>query len=99
MMDRVVPVEDADVSAFLEKALTKQGMKILTGAGVESLAVSANGVKAKIKAKDGKVIEGDYSHVIVAVGIVPNTEAIGLEALGVKAERGIIAIDGYGPPA
>ncbi|NKJ41721.1 dihydrolipoyl dehydrogenase [Novosphingobium sp. SG720] len=96
MMDRVVPVEDADVSAFLEKALTKQGFKILTGAGVESLAVGANGVKAKIKAKDGKVVEGDYSHVIVAVGIVPNTENIGLEALGVKAERGIIAIDGYG---
>jgi dihydrolipoamide dehydrogenase len=71
MMDRVVPVEDADVSAFLEKALTKQGMKILTGAGVESLAVSANGVKAKIKAKDGKVTDGDFSHVIVAVGIVP----------------------------
>lgn len=96
MMDRVVPVEDADVSAFLEKALTKQGMKIMTGAGVESLAVSASGVKAKIKGKDGKVAEGDYSHVIVAVGIVPNTEHIGLEALGVKAERGIIAIDGYG---
>jgi len=96
MMDRVVPVEDADVSAFLEKALTKQGMKIMTGAGVESLAVSASGVKAKIKGKDGKVAEGDYSHVIVAVGIAPNTENIGLEALGVKAERGIIAIDGYG---
>ena len=96
MMDRVVPVEDADVSAFLEKALTKQGMKIMTGAGVESLTVSASGVKAKIKGKDGKVAEGDYSHVIVAVGIVPNTENIGLEALGVKAERGIIAIDGYG---
>lgn len=96
MMDRVVPVEDADVSAFLEKALTKQGLKILTGAGVESLAVGANGVKARIKAKDGKVIDGDYSHVIVAVGIVPNTENIGLEALGVQAERGIIAIDGYG---
>ncbi|MGE8131975.1 dihydrolipoyl dehydrogenase [Novosphingobium subterraneum] len=96
MMDRVVPVEDADVSAFLEKSLTKQGMKIMTGAGVESLAVSASGVKAKIKGKDGKVAEADYSHVIVAVGIVPNTENIGLEALGVKAERGIIAIDGYG---
>lgn len=96
MMDRVVPVEDADVSAFLEKALTKQGMKIMTGAGVERLAVSASGVKAKIKGKDGKVAESDFSHVIVAVGIVPNTEAIGLEALGVKAERGIIAIDGYG---
>jgi len=96
MMDRVVPVEDADVSAFLEKALVKQGMKIMTGAGVESLAVSASGVKAKIKGKDGKVAEGDYSHVIVAVGIIANTENIGLEALGVKVERGIIAIDGYG---
>jgi dihydrolipoamide dehydrogenase len=96
MMDRVAPVEDADVSSFLEKALKKQGMTILTGAGVESLDVGSKGVKAKIKGKDGAIIEGDYSHVIVAVGIVPNTEAIGLEALGVKAERGIIAIDGYG---
>ena len=96
MLDRVVPVEDADVSAFLEKALRKQGMTILTGAGVESIDVSASGVKAKIKGKDGKVIEGDFSHVIVAVGIVPNTENIGLEALGIKAERGIIAIDDYG---
>ncbi len=96
MMDRIVPVEDADVSAFLEKALTKQGMTIMTGAGVESLDVGAKGVKAKIKGKDGKIVEADYSHVIVAVGIVPNTENIGLEALGVKAERGIIAIDDYG---
>lgn len=96
MMDRIVPVEDADVSAFLEKALTKQGMKIMTGAGVESIQANAKGVKAKIKGKDGKVTEGEYSHVIVAVGIVPNTENIGLEALGIKAERGIIAIDDYG---
>ncbi|WP_225206602.1 dihydrolipoyl dehydrogenase [Novosphingobium huizhouense] len=96
MMDRVVPVEDAEVSAFLEKALKKQGMTVLTGAGVESIDVSATGVKAKIKGKDGKVSEAEYSHVIVAVGIVPNTEAIGLETVGVKAERGIIAIDGYG---
>lgn len=96
MMDRIVPVEDADVSAFLEKALKKQGMTVLTGAGVESIDVSTKGVKAKIKGKDGKVTEGDFSHVIVAVGIVPNTEAIGLETVGVKTERGIIAIDGYG---
>jgi dihydrolipoamide dehydrogenase len=96
MMDRIVPVEDADVSTFLEKALTKQGMTILTGAGVEKIDVTASGVKAAIKGKDGKVVTKDFSHVIVAVGIVPNTEAIGLEALGVKAERGIIAIDDYG---
>jgi dihydrolipoamide dehydrogenase len=96
MMDRIVPVEDADVSAFLEKALTKHGMAIMTGAGVEALAVSDKGVKARIKGKDGKVSDHEFSHVIVAVGIVPNTENIGLEALGIKAERGIIETDGLG---
>ena len=96
MLDWIVPVEDADVSVFLEKALKKQGMTILTGAGVESLAVSDKGVKAKIKTADGKVAESEFSHVIVAVGIAANTENIGLETLGVKAERGIIAIDGMG---
>lgn len=96
MLDRVVPVEDADVSGFLQKALTKQGITIMTGAGVESIALNANGLKAKIKSKDGTVAESDFSHVIVAVGIVPNTENIGLEALGVTADRGFITIDGYG---
>ena len=96
MLDRIVPVEDADVSSFLEKALKKQGMTILTGAGVESLAVSDEGVKAKIKTADGKLAESEFSHVIVAVGIVTNTENIGLETLGVKAERGIIEIDSLG---
>ncbi len=96
MMDRIVPVEDADVSAFLEKALTKQGMTILTGSGVESLDVGATGVKARIKSKNGKIVEDTYSHVIVAVGIVANTENIGLETLGVTTDRGIIAIDDYG---
>ena len=94
MLDRVVPVEDADVSAFLEKALVKQGMTIMTGAGVEKLDVTTNGVKAAIKGRDGKVVTGDFSHVIVAIGIVPNTENIGLEALGVKTERGHIVTDG-----
>ncbi|MFM5949088.1 MAG: dihydrolipoyl dehydrogenase [Novosphingobium sp.] len=96
MMDRIVPVEDAEVSAFLEKALKKQGMTILTGAGVEKIDVTASGIKAAIKGKDGKVATTDFSHVIVAVGIAPNTESIGLEALGIKSERGIIAIDDYG---
>ena len=83
ILDRIVPVEDADVSAFLEKALTKQGMNIMTGAGVESLKATASGVSASIKGKDGKVIASEFSHCIVAIGIVPNTENIGLEALGV----------------
>ena len=70
MLDRIVPVEDKDVSTFLEKALTKQGMTIITGAGVEDLKATASGVKAKIKDKAGKVNEQDFSHCIVAIGIV-----------------------------
>ena len=99
MLDRVVPVEDADVSAFLEKALTKQGMRILTSAGVGDLKVGAKGVTAAIKTKDGKIEQAEFSHAIVAIGIVPNTENIGLEKLGVKLDRGIVQIDDYGRTA
>ncbi|NJM49957.1 MAG: dihydrolipoyl dehydrogenase [Sphingomonadales bacterium] len=93
MMDRIVPVEDADVSTFLEKALIKQGMTIMTGAGVEELKASTTGVSAKIKGKDGKILAGDYSHCIVAIGIVPNSENIGLEALKIETTRGHINTD------
>ena len=90
MLDRIVPVEDKDVSAHLEKAFKKQGMTIMTATGVDKLEVGASGVKASIKDKDGKVTTAEFSHVIVAIGIVPNTEDIGLETLGVKTERGHI---------
>ena len=93
MLDRIVPVEDADVSDALAKSLTKQGMTLLTGAGVESLTADATGVAAKIKGKDGKVAEQRFSHCIVAVGIVPNTENIGLEALEVATDRGFLKTD------
>jgi dihydrolipoamide dehydrogenase len=93
MMDRIVPVEDADVSTFLEKSLKKQGMTIMTGAGVESLKATATGVSAAIKGKDGVVVNGEFTHCIVAIGIVPNTENIGLEALGIKTTKGHIDTD------
>ncbi len=93
MLDRIVPVEDADVSDHLAKALTKQGMNVLTGAGVESLAADAKGVSAKIKTKDGKVSDHRFSHAIVGVGIVPNTENIGLETLKVETDRGFLKTD------
>ncbi len=91
MLPRILPVEDEDVSAFVHKALTKQGMKLHVGSGVDKLEVSKTGVKATIK---GVGVE-EFSHVIVAIGIVPNSEDIGLEALGVKTERGHIVVDGY----
>lgn len=94
MLDRVVPVEDADVSTFLEKSLKKQGMTIMTGAGVEGLKVGANAVTATIKDSKGKVETSDFSHVITAIGIQPNTENIGLEAVA-DMDRGFIQIDPY----
>jgi dihydrolipoamide dehydrogenase len=98
MMDRIVPVEDADVSGFLEKALKKQGMTIVTGAGVEELKATATGVSAKIKGKDGPSTgsgstQYNFTHCIVAIGIVPNTENIGLQALGVAMDRGFLKTD------
>jgi dihydrolipoamide dehydrogenase len=94
MLDRILPVEDEEISTFMTKALTKQGMTIRASTGVQKIETTANGIKAEIKDKDGKVTTEEYSHVIVAVGIAPNTENIGLETLGVKTERGHILIDG-----
>ncbi len=95
MLDRIVPVEDVEVSAFLEKSLKKQGITVMTSAGVEDIKVSASGVTAKIKDKAGKVETSEFSHCITAIGIVPNTEDIGLEALA-DMDRGFIQIDPYG---
>jgi len=93
MLDRIVPVEDADVSDVLAKSLAKQGMTILTGAGVESIKADAKGVAARIKTKDGKTSEQRFSHCIVAVGIVPNTENIGLDKLKIEMDRGFLKTD------
>ncbi|HEX8534148.1 MAG TPA: dihydrolipoyl dehydrogenase [Allosphingosinicella sp.] len=92
MLDRILPVEDADISAFVHKQLTKQGMKIHVSSGVDKLEPTGAGVRATLK---GGAVE-EYSHAIVAIGIVPNTENIGLEVLGVKTTRGHIDTDGYG---
>ncbi len=93
MLDRIVPVEDEEVSAFLAAALKKQGMDIRASTGVQKITDTGKGISAEIKAPDGTVTTEDFSHVIVAVGIVPNTEDIGLEALGVKTTKGHIDTD------
>ncbi|HTG38284.1 dihydrolipoyl dehydrogenase [Sphingomonas sp.] len=94
MMDRIVPVEDADVSAFLEKSLVKQGMKIMTKAGISDVKPGADGVSVKLKDKAGKESTETFSHVIVAIGIVPNTENLGLDTLKVETnERGFLKTD------
>ena len=95
MLDRVLPVEDADISGFMGKALAKQGMVLLTETSVEALTPDGEGVRARIKGKDG-VRDETFDRVILAIGIAPNSEAIGLDALSVKTERGHILTDAYG---
>jgi dihydrolipoamide dehydrogenase len=91
MLPRILPVEDEEVSAFVHKALVKQGMTLHVGSGVDKLEASKTGVKAVIRGAG----EQEFSHAIVAIGIAPSSEDIGLEALGVKTDRGHIAVDGY----
>ncbi|WP_448586891.1 dihydrolipoyl dehydrogenase [Thermaurantiacus sp.] len=91
LMERILPVEDADISAFMARSFTKQGMTLLTGASVEKLEADAEGVSATIAGKTRR-----FSHAILAIGIVPNTEGLGLEALGVATERGHILTDPCG---
>ena len=95
VMDRVLPVEDAEVSAFAKRAFEKQGMKILTSATVSNLKKSANSVTATITV-GGKAQEIKVDRVISAVGIVGNVENLGLEGTKVKVEKTHIVIDQWG---
>lgn len=95
VMDHILPVEDEEVSAFMLKALTKQGMTIRTKASVTKLTPQGQAVTATIEA-DGKSESQTYDRVILAIGITGNVEGLGLETLGVKVEKGHIVSDGYG---
>ena len=95
VMDRVLPVEDAEVSAFAKRAFEKQGMKILTSATVSNLKKGANDVTATITV-GGKAEQITVDRVISAVGIVGNVENLGLEGTKVKVEKTHIVIDQWG---
>jgi dihydrolipoamide dehydrogenase len=94
VMDRVLPVEDAEISAFAKKQFEKQGMKILEKTMVKQLDRSADKVVAHIEA-NGKVTKQEFDTVISAVGIVGNVENLGLETLGVKIDRTHVVVDEY----
>ena len=94
VMDRVLPVEDAEISAFAKKQFVKQGMVIMEKATVKQLDRAKDKVTAHIES-GGKVEKKDFDTVISAVGIVGNTEGLGLEALGVKIDRTHVVTDEY----
>lgn len=94
-MDRIVPVEDEDISKQLEKSLKKAGVKILTKSEVTSVDTSSSLSKVKVKtAKGEETIETEI--VLSAVGVTPNTEKLGLEEVGVKTEKnGKVVVDEF----
>jgi dihydrolipoamide dehydrogenase len=94
VMDRVLPVEDAEVSAFAKKAFVKQGMKILEKTTVKKLDRAPGKVTAHLEA-NGTTTTQDFDTVISAVGIVGNVEGLGLEALGVKIDRTHVVTDEF----
>ena len=95
VVDRILPVEDEEVSAFARKAFEKQGMKILTGATVSNLRKGKDNVTATVTV-GGKAQDITVDRVISAVGIVGNVENLGLEGTNVKLEKTHVVIDPWG---
>jgi len=96
VLPQILPAEDEEVAAFARKRFEKQGIKVMTGAKVTKLDKKSNSVVATIDDGKGKPQTLEVERVISAVGVVGNIENLGLEALGVKIDRGTIVTDGYG---
>ncbi|WP_373946258.1 dihydrolipoyl dehydrogenase [Paracoccus marcusii] len=94
VMDRVLPVEDAEISTFAKKQFVKQGMTIMEKAAVKKLDRKGSTVTAHIEV-GGKVETQEFDTVISAVGIVGNTEGLGLEEAGIKVDRTHVITDEY----
>jgi dihydrolipoamide dehydrogenase len=95
VLPQILPVEDAEISKFAQKAFEKQGIKLLTNTKVTKLEKKSDSVVATIDDGKGKPQTIEVDRVISAVGVVGNIENLGLEKLGVKTDRGVIIIDGF----
>ncbi|HTO15941.1 MAG TPA: dihydrolipoyl dehydrogenase [Edaphocola sp.] len=93
-MDRIVPVEDADISKELEKVFKKKGIEVMTSSSVEKADISGNGVKATVKTANGEItLEAEI--LLSAAGVSTNIENIGIETLNITTEKGRVAVDPY----
>jgi dihydrolipoamide dehydrogenase len=93
VLPQILPVEDAEISAFARKAFEKQGIKIFTGAKVTKLDKKGDSVTATIDDGKGGTQSLTVDRVIAAVGVVGNVENLGLEKVGVKIDRGAVVVD------
>ena len=96
VLPQILPVEDEEIAKHAQKRFEKAGIKIMTGAKVTGVKKGADNVTATVEAADGKTQEITVDRLISAAGVVGNIENLGLEALGVKTDRGCIVTDGYG---
>lgn len=95
MLDRILPIEDAETVAVIEKEFARRGIKMLTGTKAAGMEKTASGVTVRLEGKDGNVSTAEADKVLVAVGRAPNTENLGLEKIGVVLERGFIKTGDY----
>ncbi|OZB02269.1 MAG: dihydrolipoyl dehydrogenase, partial [Rhizobiales bacterium 39-66-18] len=96
VLPQILPVEDEEIAAHVRKRLEKQGMKILTGAKVSGVTKHGETLTAHVEDAKGAKLDITVDRMISAVGVVGNVDSLGLEAVGVKIERGIVVTDGYG---
>jgi len=96
MLPRILPVEDEEIAALARKQFEKQGIGIVTSATVKSVKKAKDSLTATIEEGGGKSSEVSAERMISAVGVTGNVENLGLEALGVKVEKGLIVADGFG---
>lgn len=92
LLPRLIPNEDEEISPLLERAFSKMGINVMTGAGVTGVDISGNGAKLSVE-KDGATQSLDVDQVLVAIGVQANTEDLGLETLGIEIQRGLIQVD------
>ncbi len=94
-LPEILPAEDREIAALARKSFEKQGIVVHIATRVSKLEKNANSVTATLTGVDGSTREIQAERILSAAGVVPNSEGLGLEELGVKIERGVIATDGF----
>ena len=93
-MDQIVPLEDKDVADQLSRSFRKMGIKVMVSSGVKAIDTTGDMCKLTVETKKG-MVELEVERVLSAVGVIPNTNGIGLEELGVEMNRGKIVVDDF----
>lgn len=93
LMPRLIPNEDEEISALLERSFRRRGIEIVAGARVRGITADGGGAKVSVESASGEMSVTEYDKVLVAVGVQGNVDGIGLEAAGVRTERGFIPVD------